>query len=82
MHYQKTIAGSIANALIYFVLILGALSCVLPLINVLAISFSSSVPATAGQVKLLPVGFTVNAYQYVLEKKEFVEALWVSVERV
>ena len=61
--------------------ILGAL-CLFPMINVLALSFSSSGAATAGYVKLWPVEFTLSSYKYVLSKQEFITALFVSFERL
>jgi putative aldouronate transport system permease protein len=64
--------------------LLAALSlvCILPLVHVLAVSLSNSTAAGAGQVKLWPIGFNTSAYQYVLEKKEFMQAMMVSVKRV
>jgi len=63
-------------------LILLAVACLLPLINVLAVSFSSSSAAAAGMVKLWPVDFTLASYKHALGKKEFIEAFIVSVQRV
>lgn len=59
-----------------------ALVCLLPLVNVLAISFSSSAAVGSGQVKLWPVDFTFASYQYVLRKEDFFEAFLVSIKRV
>ncbi|UVI29435.1 carbohydrate ABC transporter permease [Paenibacillus spongiae] len=66
----------------YAFLILLSLLCLLPLIHVLALSFSSSAAATAGYVKFWPVEFTTNSYQFVLKKPEFLASVWVSVKRV
>jgi putative aldouronate transport system permease protein len=70
---------SVANVVILSVL---AILCILPLVNVLALSFSSAPAASAGLVNLLPVQFTLASYKYVLAKKEFLSALGVSVERL
>ncbi|MDF2935945.1 MAG: transporter permease [Paenibacillaceae bacterium] len=59
-----------------------AIACILPLINVLAISMSSSSAAAAGSVKLWPVDFTVASYKHALGKAEFMTAAFVSVQRV
>ncbi|MBM7564248.1 carbohydrate ABC transporter permease [Paenibacillus sacheonensis] len=59
-----------------------SLLCIFPLIHVLAISFSSSSAASANLVKFWPVGFTTKAYEYVLNKPEFMTALGVSLKRV
>lgn len=66
----------------YGILILLGLSCLLPLMHVLALSFSSSAAASSGYVKLLPVEFTISAYEYVASKSEFWAAVWVSIKRV
>jgi len=64
-----------------FLTFLGAL-CLFPMINVLAVSFSSSGAAGAGLVKLWPVEFTLSSYRYVLTKREFITALTISIERL
>ncbi|WP_434082537.1 carbohydrate ABC transporter permease [Cohnella hashimotonis] len=56
--------------------------CLLPLIHVLAISFSSSSAAAAGLVKLWPVDFTLSSYRYILKKPEFFASFGVTLERV
>ncbi|UQZ37399.1 ABC transporter permease [Paenibacillus sp. PK3_47] len=66
----------------YVILSITAIACILPLINVLAISFSSSSAAAAGYVKLWPVDFTVASYKFALTKHEFVDGFWVSLQRV
>lgn len=64
------------------ILVLISAICLLPMVNVLAISFSSSAAVGSGQVKLLPVDFTLASYKYVLNKPEFFRAFMVSVKRV
>jgi putative aldouronate transport system permease protein len=66
----------------YVFLIALALLCLLPLVHVLAISFSSSNAAASGQVKLWPIEFTPKAYQFVLGKPEFLRSIGVTLERV
>ena len=58
------------------------ISCIVPIINVLAISFSSSEAIIANQVKLLPVRFTLDAYSYVMKNAKFWSAALISLERV
>ncbi|WP_321006744.1 carbohydrate ABC transporter permease [Hungatella sp.] len=55
------------------ILILAVLVIALPLLNVLASSFSSSSAVIRGQVGFLPVDFNLNAYAQILESK----ALWL-----
>lgn len=59
-----------------------AVLCLVPLINILAISLSSSAAAATGAVKLWPIDFTLSSYSYVLSKPEFTASLRVSFIRV
>jgi putative aldouronate transport system permease protein len=59
-----------------------AVLCILPLINLLAISLSSSSAAAAGLVKLWPVDFTWRAYEFIVQKPEFIRSLGVTLQRV
>ena len=79
----KKSKGRIAFEIInYTLLTLLALICILPFIHLLAMSFSSDEFTSKGVVFLLPKGFTLQAYQYLLQKKEFFTALVISVMRV
>jgi len=66
----------------YIFLTLLSVLCILPLIHVMAVSFSSSAAAAAGYVKLWPVEFTLESYKYVLGKKEFFESILMTIKRV
>lgn len=66
----------------YIFLILTAVFCIFPLINVLAISLSSSTAASANLVKLWPVDFTLKSYVVVLKNQAFFKAFLISVVRV
>jgi putative aldouronate transport system permease protein len=59
-----------------------ALSCLVPLIHVFAISLSSSAAATGGLVTLWPVNFTLESYAYVARRAAFWKAMGISVLRV
>ena len=59
-----------------------ALSCLIPLIHIFAISLSSSAAATGGLVLLWPVNFTLESYAYVARRAAFWHSMLVSVERV
>lgn len=56
--------------------------CLMPIIHILAISFSSGAAASAGKVTLWPVEFTTAAYDNVFGKPEYLRAFWVSIQRV
>lgn len=57
-----------------------AVICILPILNVLAISFSSSQYASANAVSLWPKGFTLNAYEFVANKPEFIRSFFIAVK--
>ncbi|WP_336773053.1 carbohydrate ABC transporter permease [Paenibacillus sp. MMO-58] len=65
----------------YVFLALLSILCILPLIHVLAVSFSASSAATAGYVKLWPVDFTLESYKYVLGKDEFFRSILMTIKR-
>lgn len=66
----------------YTVLALLMASCLIPLLNILAMSFSGATAVSAGKVFIFPVDFNLCAYEYVMEKREFWRSLMVSVWRV
>lgn len=72
----------VADAIILIFMLCVALLCLLPILNVLALSFSSSTAAAAGRVKLWPVDFTLYSYEYALTKPQFLHSFWISVQRV
>lgn len=67
---------------IYLLLSLLVVICIFPMLNVLAMSFSSSAAVAAGKVTLLPVQFSLKSYQFVLTKLEFLISVFVSFKRV
>ncbi len=80
---KKMTKGRIAFQIInYTVLTLLALICLFPLLNILAMSFSSATAVSAGRVLFFPVEFNTYAYNYVIEKRGFWQSLLKSVERV
>ena len=52
---NKSVSSRLRCTLIYVVVILLALCCLLPLLNIVAISFSSNAAVTGGRVGLIPV---------------------------
>lgn len=65
----------------YSFIILVCLTCFLPLLNTLAISFSSPAAVTAGKVHFIPVDFTTMAYEFALSNGKFSRAFLVSIFR-
>lgn len=78
----KTRANRIFHFVNIFILAVVSLLCVLPFINLLAISFSDSAAVAAGAVGFTPVDFTLSAYEYALKGGKFIRALFISFERV
>lgn len=78
----KTRANRIFHFVNIFILAVVSLLCVLPFINLLAISFSDSAAVAAGAVGFTPVDFTLSAYSYALKGGKFIRALFISFERV
>jgi putative aldouronate transport system permease protein len=68
-------AFQIANNLFF---ILYAAICLIPVIQVLAISLSSSTAVVAGRVLLFPAEATLRSYTYILQKDAFWTAMQVS----
>lgn len=80
---KKMTKGRIVFQIInYTVLILLSVLCLFPLLNILAMSFSSATAVSAGRVSLWPVEFNTYAYGYVIGKRDFWNSLLKSVERV
>jgi ABC-type sugar transport system, permease component len=80
--YANTVGRKTFQFANYTFLILLSLTCLFPLIHVLAISFSSSSAATAGLVTFWPVDFTTKSYQYILEEPAFIRSFGVALQRV
>lgn len=69
-----------ARIVIYTTVIFATILCLLPLINILAVSFSSK--ETANSVLLWPKTWSFESYSAILTRKELFNALWISVKRV
>lgn len=79
---KKTPGTMILKGFLGLILIVLALSCLLPLVYNLAVSLSSKAAAEAGLVRFWPVDFTWNAYQEIMGDKSFWVSFLISVERV
>lgn len=66
----QIVAGSI------FILL--CIICLLPVFHVLSISFSSKEAILSGKVGLLPVGFTLQAYEMIFENASFLKSFGFS----
>ncbi len=66
----------------YVFLTLLGLLCLMPLINIIALSFSSRNMVNAGLVTFWPKQFTLSSYTYMLEKSGLFPALLITLKRV
>lgn len=78
----KSWENRIFDAVVLFILLLLTVICLLPLLNVVALSFSDKQAALAGEVGLWPVNFTWSSYEYLVADSRFFASFWVSTKRV
>ncbi len=65
----------------YIILGVLALSCILPILHLLAVSLSSKTASDNNMVGLWPVEFNVDSYKYLIQGKTFFRAFGISVYR-
>lgn len=65
----------------YIVIGFVCLSCLVPLINTLAISFSAPTYVSTGKVYFLPKGFTTMAYEFAMNNGRFFQAFKITLWR-
>lgn len=66
----------------YVFLTIASLICLLPMINIVALSFSSRNMVNAGTVTFWPQEFNLRSYQYMLESSGIFDAAWITLQRV
>ena len=66
----------------HLIFMMVCLTCILPFLNLLAVSFSDSAAVRAGWVKFFPINFTTASYEFAFRGGRFLPSLWVSVQRV
>lgn len=72
----------VADVIIYTIHIIAAVICIIPILNIVAISFSESSAAISGAVNLWPVRFTLASYEKILGDIAYVRSFLISVVRV
>ena len=78
---RKSPSEKIVMTLIYVILGILGLSCILPFIHLIALSFSGSTAVNKGIVSFFPIDFTIDAYKYALDHPTFIRAFFISVAR-
>lgn len=79
--YHKTRGYKIFSAVNYIFIGVLSILCILPILHILAVSFSSMAPASANLVGFWPIGFTTDAYVKTFGNSNFINSLIVSLER-
>lgn len=77
----RTTGQKVFNVINYILVTLVCLSCLLPIVNTLAISFSAPAYVAAGQVYFWPMGFTTQSYEFAISNGKFLRAFGIAVER-
>ncbi|MDE6055658.1 MAG: carbohydrate ABC transporter permease [Lachnospiraceae bacterium] len=79
---NRSFHSRVRITVIYGIVILLGFICLLPLLNILAISLSGSAAVSANRVGVLPVDFTLTAYNKILSDGQFWRSFMISVVRV
>lgn len=67
------------DCIIYFILIVVALTCILPFVHVFSKSISTESYVIANKVFLLPKGVTLSAYQKIFSDHSILRSMYVSI---
>lgn len=73
---------STLNIVIYAIVFIAAVLCLLPIINIIAISLSEASIAVTGQVFFIPKRFTLASYEKMFAEGQFMRSFMISVARV
>lgn len=82
MRRYRSVENTVVETVVTILLVLTLVICLLPLMNVVALSFSGKEAAIAGKVSFWPVEPTLASYEYLLQDQRFFNAFMVSVKRV
>ncbi len=77
---RETRAAKIGGQINAFVLLLIALTCLAPVVNILSISFSGKTAVETGQVYFWPVDFSLFSYKLLFDGTRIVQALFNGIE--
>ncbi len=78
----KTWNNIIFDFIVAVLLFILAVVCLMPLLHVVALSFSSKQAAMAGEITIFPIDFTLTPYKYLIADERFMASFIVSVKRV
>ena len=81
MIQERSFVSRVFDVLNYAFLAILAISCILPMVHVFAVSLSSRGPAEASLVGLWPIQFTIANYQRVLKQAQVQRSTIISIVR-
>jgi putative aldouronate transport system permease protein len=81
MIQDKSFGSRLFSAFNYTALALLSLFCLLPIIHIVAVSFSARIPSMGNLVGLWPIGFNTYNYQRLLATPRFLMSFQISVGR-
>ena len=79
---SKSFSDRTFGVFTYVIITLMTLLCLLPLLNMVALSFSDKEAVSAGRVGIWPMGFNLEAYKMILSDQQYFRSFGVSVARV
>ncbi|MBZ9534999.1 carbohydrate ABC transporter permease [Cytobacillus oceanisediminis] len=79
---NKSFSARCGRLTIYAIVIFLALTCLLPLWNIVAISFSGGDAVASNKVGLTPINTTFEAYKMIMEDSQFWRSFGISIQRV
>lgn len=82
MKKYNTWQNRVFDFCVFLLLLILGLSCLIPLLHVIALSLSSKTAALSGKVTLWPVELTFTPYKVLMTDHKFMQAMWISVQRV
>lgn len=82
MKEYKSKGRTVFNIFNYIIIGALLLICLIPLIHILALSFSGAAYTDSNAVTFWPKGFTLAAYKYVVKNEMFWKAFGLTIERI
>lgn len=77
---RESFGDNVLKVVVYTLVTLLSLTCVLPILNVLASSFSSVDALNAGKVTFWPIGWNIDAYKTIIDNGSLLRSMVYSLE--
>lgn len=77
--YHKTKSEKLFKVILIMILVLLCISIIVPIMNIVALSFSSNGAIQTGSVGIFPKSPTLSSYKYVMADQQFLSSFFVSV---